>query len=313
MTTALAARPATRTYTRRCRTILPFLAALVAVPAFAQTTPGWHHIGVIQHVEKLPDGVELSDGAAKVRITSIRDGIVRVRVAPDGTFPKDVSWAVIQSPEPPSVRVDDTPSQVQLSAGYLRVVVQKSPLLITFAEASGRTLLADEPSLPMAWNSHRVRVWKSMPVDENYYGLGDKTGPMDRRNRSFNNWNTDEFGFSESSDPIYKTIPFFLGLRRGTAYGLFFDNTYRSSFDFGKESQQFFSFGADGGEINYYFFAGPDPKQVISAYTALTGRAPLPPYWTLGYQQCRFSYYPEARVREIAKLLPDKKIPADVI
>src|SRR5205807_1791687 len=107
----------------------------------------------------------------------------------------------------------------------------KSPLLITFADASGNVLLADEPGRPMAWNGSRVHVWKKMPPDENYYGLGDKAGPMNRRNRAFANWNTDEFGWQESSDPLYKTIPFFIGLRSGLAYGVFFDNTHRSSFD----------------------------------------------------------------------------------
>jgi alpha-glucosidase len=274
---------------------------------------GWHHIASVQRVEKISDGVELSDGAAKVRITAINEGVMRVRVATNGAFATDTSWAVIQTPQPLSLQVEETATEVRLSTPSVHAIVQKSPLLIAFTDASGRTLLADEPSLPMAWDNQRIRVWKSMPSDENYYGLGDKTGPMNRRNRSFNNWNTDEFGFSESSDPIYKTIPFFMGLRHGSAYGVFFDNTYRSNFDFGKESQQFFSFGAEGGELNYYFFAGPDPKRVVGEYTALTGRAPLPPLWTLGYQQCRFTYYPEARVREIAHLLRSKKIPADVI
>jgi len=191
--------------------------------------------------------------------------------------------------------------------------VQRSPLLINFSDAAGNVLLADEPSLPMAWNGQRVHAWKKMPTDENYYGLGDKAGPMNRRNRSFTNWNTDEFGWQESTDPLYKTIPFFIGLRGGMAYGIFFDNTYRSSFDFGKESADYFSFGADGGELNYYFLAGPEPKKIIERYTALTGRSPLPPLWALGYQQCRYSYYPEARVREIARLLREKKIPADAI
>ena len=119
-------------------------------------------------------------------------------------------------------------------AGQIHVSVAKSPLLITFSDASGNVLLADEPSLPMAWDGPRVQVWKKMPPDENYYGLGDKAGPMNRRNRAFTNWNTDEFGWQESSDPLYKTIPFFIGLRKGVAYGLFFDNTYRSVFDFGQ-------------------------------------------------------------------------------
>ena len=294
-----------------CRVVLALVVASFACgQIFAQ---GWQHIGDVQRVEKLPDGVQLTAGRAKVRITLFREGVARVRVAADGNFPKDASWAVIESGEPPAFKVEDSGAELRVLSSSLRIVVKKSPLLVTFTDAAGNVLLADEPSLPMATDGHRVRIWKSMPADENYYGLGDKTGPISRRNRSFINWNTDEFGFGESSDPIYKTIPFFLGLRKGTAYGVFFDNTYRSSFDFGKESPDYFSFGAEGGELNYYFFGGPEPKRVVQAYTAMTGRAPLPPLWALGYQQCRFTYYPEARVREIARLLREKQIPADVI
>jgi alpha-glucosidase len=278
--------------------------------AFAQ---GWRHLGAVQHVEKLPNGVELSAGSVKVRVTSFRDGVIRVRVAPQGTFPKDSSWAVIETPEPSAINVEDGKEDVRLSAGNTQVLIHKSPLLISFADAQGRVILADESTLPMAWNGSRIRVWKKMPEDENYYGLGDKAGPMNRRNRAFINWNTDAFGWGESTDPLYKTIPFFIGLRKGTAYGVFFDNTYRSSFDFGKESPGYLSFGAEGGELNYYYFAGPDPKKVIKEYTALVGRSPLPPLWSLGYQQCRYTYYPEARAREVVGLFRQKKIPADVI
>jgi alpha-glucosidase len=277
---------------------------------FAQ---GWQQVGNVQHVKQLKDGVELTAGAAKVRVTAFRDGVFRVRVAPNGTFPKDFSWAVIESPEPPAVKVVENQKEIRIVTGNVVAIVQRSPLLIDFSDAAGTVLLADEPRLPMAWNGQRVHAWKKMPADENYFGLGDKAGPMNRRNRTFTNWNTDEFGWQESSDPLYKTIPFFIGLRNGIAYGVFFDNTYRSVFDFGKESQDYFSFGAEGGELNYYFIAGPDPKKIIEEYTAMTGRPPLPPLWTLGYQQCRYSYYPESRAREIVKTLRNKKIPADAI
>ena len=274
---------------------------------------GWQHIGKVQRVEKLKDGVELSAGAAKVRVTAFRDGVFRVRVAPNGTFPKDFSWAVIEAPNPPAVKIEENQKEVRISAGNVVAAVQKSPLLIQFSDANGTVALADEPSLPMAWNGPRIHVWKKMPLEENYYGLGDKAGPMNRRNRSFTNWNTDEFGWQGSSDPLYKTIPFFIGLRKGMAYGVFFDNAYRSSFDFGKESPDYFSFGAEGGELNYYFISGPEPKKIVEQYTAMTGRSPLPPLWTLGYQQCRYSYYPESRAREIVKTLREKRIPADAI
>src|SRR5690349_9139487 len=274
---------------------------------------GWHHIGNVQHVEKLKDGVELTAGTAKVRLTAFHKGVFRVRLAPNGNFAKDYSWAVVESPEPPSVKTEENEKELRLTAGDVMATVQKSPLLISFSDRAGNVLLADEPSLPMAWDGPHVHVWKRMPADEDYFGLGDKAGPMNRRNRAFTNWNTDEFGWQESSDPLYKTIPFFIGLRKGVAYGVFFDNTYRSDFDFGKESRDFFSFGAEGGELNYYLIAGPEPKKVIEQYTAMTGRSPLPPLWSLGYQQCRYSYYPESRAREIVKTFRDKKIPADVI
>ncbi len=206
-------------------------------PAFAQ---GWQHLGKVQRVEKLTDGVEFTAGTAKVRVTVFRDGIFRVRVAPNGTFPKDSSWAVVETPEPSPFKIEENQKEIRLTAGSVVATVQRSPLLINFSDTAGNVLLADEPSLPMAWNGQRVHTWKKMPLEENYYGLGDKSGPMNRRNRAFTNWNTDAFGWQESTDPLYKTIPFFIGLRKGAAYGLFFDNTYRSSFDFGKESADYF-------------------------------------------------------------------------
>src|SRR5208283_1932790 len=146
---------------------------------------GWQHIGKVQSVEKLKDGVELTAGNAKVRVTVFRDGVFRVRVAPSGTFPKDFSWAVIESPEVPTLTVEEDQKEVRLTAGNTIATVQKSPLLISFSDSAGNVLLADEPGLPMAWNGQEVRIWKRMPLEENYYGLGDKAGPMNRRNRAF--------------------------------------------------------------------------------------------------------------------------------
>ncbi len=296
-------------YARRAVTI--FCGSLLTVVGTA--AQGWQHLGQVQKVEKLPDGVELTAGTAKVRVTAVNDGTFRVRVAADGNFPKDFSWAVIAVPQTPAVSVDDGKAEVKVTGGNVMAIIAKSPLLIRFCDLQGNVLLADEPSLPMAFNGERLHVWKAMPEDENYYGLGDKSGPMNRRNRAFTMWNTDEYGWQESSDPLYKTIPFFIGLRAGKAYGVFFDNTWRSVFDFGKESPDYFSFGAEGGQLDYYFFAGPEPKKVVAAYTTLVGRAPLPPLWTLGYQQSRYSYYPETQARDIVRTMRSKKIPLDAI
>jgi alpha-glucosidase len=274
---------------------------------------GWQHLGNVRSVEKRSDGVVLVTGAAKVQITFFRPGIVRVRVAPTGAFPKDFSWAVVEGAKAPAVAVNDSSDHVEVSDNEVVVRVKKSPLLVSFEDKQGNTLLADEPSLPMAWNGERVRVWKQMPLLENYYGLGDHPGSLNRRNRAFTLWNTDSYAFQESTDPIYKSIPFFIGLKEGKAYGVFFDNAYRTNFDFGLESPFYYAFGSEGGEINYYYFAGPEPKKIVQEFADLVGHTPLPPYWSLGFQQSRYSYYPEARVYEIAKTFREKKIPLDAI
>ena len=194
-----------------------FLWRLLAVLIFSailsseNRAQGWHHLGDVQDVESLKDGMILTAGKAKVGITAVRDGIVRVRLAPTGTFPKDFSWAIVQAPDAPPVSIEEGTREVRMIAGDVTVVVNKTPLLIKFSNNSGATILEDEPSLPMAWDGDNIHVWKRMPLDENYFGLGDKAGHMNRRNRSFTMWNTDEFGWQESSDPLYKDIPFLWG------------------------------------------------------------------------------------------------------
>jgi len=191
--------------------------------------------------------------------------------------------------------------------------VNKSSLAVTIYDTAGRTLLMDRSDLPFVYTPEGFQTWKHMPEDEHYYGLGDKAVSEDRRGHGFSMWNTDAVMWEESTDPLYKSIPFFMGVRGGKAFGIFFDNTYRTNFQFGKSLADYYSFGAPGGELNYYFINGPQPKRVIGTYVALTGHTPLPPLFTLGYQQCRWSYPTEARVREVTSEFRKRNIPADVI
>lgn len=207
----------------------------------------------------------------------------------------------------------DTPKEIVISTGQLSAAVDRVTGGLTFRDASGEVLSRDQQGFPIEFHGESFRVYKSMPVDEHYFGLGEKAYALDLRGGSFTMWNTDAGGWHYSTDPLYKSIPFFLALRKGKAYGVFLDNTYQTSFDFGKQAPGMYSFGSVGGELNYYFFYGPDPRSVVSQYTALTGHTPLPPRFALGYQQSRYSYYPESRVYEIAKELREHRIPTDVI
>jgi len=276
---------------------------------------GWHSVGNVSNVTVLPQGVELTTGTGRLRVTALSANVVRVRNAQAETFPPEHSFAVLPHAfsTAPEVHVEQSSDSITLTTSALRVQIRKTPLQISFVDLSGKAISQDQPGYPASFDGTAFRVWKSMPGDEHYFGLGDKSGPLDHRNLAFIMWNTDMYGWQESTDPLYKDIPFWLAMRNGSAYGIFLDNTYRSNFDFGKESRDSYSFGADGGELDYYFFYGPDPKRVIQDFTALVGRSQLPPLVALGYQQCRYSYYPEARVREIAREFRTRKIPADII
>lgn len=158
------------------------------------------------------------------------------------------------------------------------------------------------------------QVVKEMQGDECFYGLGDKTGFLNKRHYGYTMWNTDNPAPQvDSFQALYKSIPFFITLRKNSVYGLFFDNTYRSYFDMGKESEQYFGFGSDKGNLDYYYIAGDNMKEVVKGYTYLTGTVPLPQMWTLGYHQSRWGYKDEKDIKMIAKMFRSSDIPCDAI
>jgi alpha-glucosidase len=290
-------------------TALLFCVAGAALPGIYSWAQGvTNNVAAIIQTRPLPNGIELSGNGVTVRVTALRDDVLRVRAAKNGEFSEDASWAVLNGPRMSSVSV--TAEKTGFSTKALRVSFD-SEMRLTVSDLVGRVLQQDER--PIEFHGASSRLYKTMAPDEHFFGLGDKVGPLDRRNQAFTDWNTDSYGYQESTDPIYKSIPFFLSWNQGRVLGVFFDNTWRSSFDFGKEFASAYSFGAPDGPADYYLLYGPSPKQVVEDYAWLTGPTPIPPLWSLGYQQSRYSYYPEARVREIANRLRADKIPADAI
>lgn len=180
----------------------------------------------------------------------------------------------------------------------------------------GKTALIKEEGHAVVENisGNRVEVIKEIIGDEYFYGLGENTGPLNKRGYQYQMWNTDDPSpHVESFEKLYKSIPFLLTLRKNMAYGLFFDNSYHSYFNLGKENERYLYYGAKDGNLNYYFIYGPTVKQVLAGYTYLTGTTPLPQLWALGYQQSRHSYDSWQRVMEVAATFRAKQIPCDVL
>ena len=289
------------------RIILRTLVFLLALPLSAQS------IGTMPQPAREGNALRFRNAQAVAVVTALSPEIIRVRVTPAGQEGRpDHSYAVINrsfGDSGAAFASDAAHSTITTSA--LTVTIQHAPFRIAFATRDGASLDEDR-DVALDHVSKRLRD------DEHVYGLGEKTGPLDKRGwklggYSYSMWNSDTFGYDSSTDPIYVSVPFYIDVRKGVAFGIFLDNTWRTNFDVGHKTQGVLTFGADGGPLDYYFIYGPDPKQVIERYTALTGRMPLPPLWALGFHQCRYSYYPEQKVRFIAENFRLRQIPADVI
>lgn len=287
------------------------LCVLVAVTTLRAQ---WQSIGNFESYVSDGSSVTLKSGTAVVKVSAVSADVVRIRVAPKGDFAPDQSWAVVKhdwGKQKFDIRESD--DNLQLVTKEMTIKIRKRPLRFSFFDRNGVLLNKDDDDRGISASGTSVRVWKTMPPLEQYYGLGEKAGALNRRGKHFTMWNTDIPAYKADTDPLYQTIPFFYGINQGRSYGIFFDNSYWSSFDMGKESPDLYSFGAVNGEMNYYFFSGTTPKKVLQRFTELVGRMPLPPRWSLGYQQCRWSYYPESRVRKLASDFRAKQIPCDVI
>jgi alpha-glucosidase len=297
------------------RVISCVLLLFVSTPAAAQ----WTTLGDMPSPRREGNGLVFRNAQGIVAISAAAPDIIRVRYSPARDFGRDHSYAIVNralGDAKAAVRIGNRESQIVTPT--LTASVQHRPFRVSVSDASGNDLDADDPERGIAYSGQSVRVWKRLRDDEQVYGFGEKVGGLNKRGRqlggySYTMWNSDTFAYESYTDPIYVSVPFYLVLRGGRTHGIFFDNTFRSTFDVGHTSQGLLSFGAEGGELDYYLVYGPDPKRVIQRYTEMTGRMPLPPRWALGYHQCRYSYYPESRVRFIARNFRERRIPADVI
>jgi alpha-glucosidase len=295
---SLSARP-------RAAALLLLNALILPGTLLAQAAPQTLTLPAAAHTST---GLQLDDTHLTLRIDALRPDVLRVRIYPVGHPAEDASWAVLPSSRTARVPVTATPDGFATSE--LRVAVTPD-LRITVYDLADHVLQTD--ALPVSWTPHGFTVTKAKPFSDHFFGLGDKPGPLDRNGEAFAMWNTDSFGWQESTDPIYKSIPFFLEMHDGRTLGVLFDNTFRTFFDFGRKDPSEYSFSAPAGPLDYYLLYGPEPKQVVEAYAWLTGPTPLPPLWALGYQQSRYSYYPQSQVEEIAAHLRRDRIPADAI
>lgn len=275
----------------------------------------WVTLGAVQSIERHDRGVELQCENARLIVSVLAANLVRVQLSPTGEWMPRRSWAVTKEDSAwttVSPEIQETEATISLKTEQVTVQIDRATARIGCLTADGKPF-AQDGDLGMGWSSKGIAVWKQIESEEHFYGFGERTRLLDKRSEKMTHWTTDCVDYDSLTDEMYQAIPFFTALRPGLSYGIFLNCTFWSQFDIGAQKPGIWQILARAPELEYYIIYGPQPAQIVTTYTELTGRMPLPPLWSLGYHQCRWSYDSEEVVRKLAQEFRQRRIPCDVI
>ncbi|MCH2228001.1 MAG: hypothetical protein MK033_09520 [Candidatus Caenarcaniphilales bacterium] len=208
-----------------------------------------------------------------------------------------IDWGYLDKQELKIAFLEDVESY-QFITRKIKLIINKDSLASKIYNIDGELISADLSEAGFCFQENEIRSYKSYEDLESpplIYGLGDKSGEINRWGRDFINKPLDALGYDASnSDPLYKDIPFFIVLDRkhNKSHGIFFDNLSEKFFNFGRERKPipYYYFGAKAGEMNYYFIYGPSVKEVSQKYISLSSKPPLMPEFSFAYLASGMAY-----------------------
>lgn len=275
----------------------------------------WRIIGAVEEVLELETSLRLRCEQGWVELKWLAANCLHVRQATTAAeLDTYFSYAVHKTDWAPLVpEVTDEGSKLVIHTEEYVYHIWKQPFRLEVTTSDGQMVCADSPGMQVREDG-AVRLSMALRPEETSYGLGERAEGLNLRGKRYSLWNTDPpSAYHRGTDPLYYNIPFYLGVHNQGTYGVFWDNSYRGWADVGQEAASELTFEAEGGALSYYLFPGSDVNEVMSRYTELTGRILMPPLWFLGYQQSRWSYYPQENVLKLAREFREHGMPCDVI
>jgi len=281
-------------------------------------TSPWLSLGALQQAIPFERGIRLRCQNGWLELYWVTADCLRVRLRPqDDKFSEPFSYAVHKTdwtPVPFEVSGEESSAaHLEIRTNTVVCWIDKRSSRLRLETLDQRLVCADKQGIQ--WRADgTVRLSMTMQPDETSYGMGERALGLQLRGKRLTLWNAvPPSTCRRGIDPLSFSVPFYLGVHNQAAYGLFWDNSSRGSADLGAAKPDELVFEAEGGGLCYFLFAGNDVKQILSRYTELTGRIMLPPLWSLGYHQSRFSYYPQDAVLKLAENFRGRGMPCDVI
>ena len=277
--------------------------------------------------------------SVEIRILFLTDSILRIRAGFDGDFAEE-SYSLVMTAwedrmddflkgrrtrvETADAVLSDGDREAVIEGRILKVVVEKDPFRICVYDKEGTLLHADIVDLAYMEDSNHRRIHTSeISPEDCFYGFGEKSGSFNKAQKFMSMSPKDAMGYNpRETDSLYKHIPFYIKLNRGTrkAVGYFYHNTCECDFDMGREKSNYWKphsrYRTDGGDIDLFLIAGPSVRQVVERYTDLTGKSAMLPRYALGYLGSSM-YYPELdndcddAILDFIDTTREEKIPVD--
>jgi len=280
---------------------------LLGLPAIGVADPG----NLVSWFSNNLNELTFTCQTAVVKLEMLDTSVARVRMTTnDVPFSTNTSFTVVRTWPRPAMNVTDGTILIISNAG-LRVDINKIPFRLTFRKPDGSTLLANADSSTSGDSNEESSVDFTMPTGEQYYGLGLVLGkPLSYRAQSRELYNARVNFHSGAMTDM--AVPLIVSSH---GYGLFADNTFRQEWNFndtGADSNHW-RVAVTGGEMNYYFIRGDAPAEVLDHYTQMTGRAPLPPRWALGYIQSKYGFHNWAQMFSAKDGFRTNDLPCDAL
>jgi len=270
-------------------------------------------LGNVEEITSEEHFVEIHCENGSARVTIVTPKIVRLQMTKTDVYRHFDSYAVKGPLQKGNFLFEDDEVS-KIATGELTLEIEKTPLSFRVLDKSRKTIQEDAESGGMHWKGKSFTLTKRMKKNTCFYGMGEKANGLNKRGLRYVMWNTDNPDYDSESDPLYQSIPFFIVLDDGMAYGVFLDNTYKTWFDFGRTTTDAYAFGAPDGPVDYYIIYGPTIKDVIEGYTKITGKPHFIPKWALGHQHSRWmEYESDEDILKVARGLREQKIPCDTI
>ena len=260
-------------------------------------------------------GVELEiEGRHLMRVAVLEDALFRVSLLKDGAWRLNRSWSVAPDGHMPwEGRSRDElggfalpgfelteGDSLSIATETMRLTIDRPLTLRWEARIDGtwRRFAEERPSggTMLGLRDYAVSHFLRRQPGELVFGLGEKAGRLERSGRRYEMRNLDAMGYdAESTDPLYKHIPFTMTRTAGAGcWSIFYDNLAGAWFDLGNEMDNYHlpyrSYRAEDGDLDYYMAWAPELLDLVKGQARLTGGTAFPPRWSLGYSGSTMSY-----------------------